>query len=146
MSALKKVATTTLSALAVTSMLAASTVTASAHDRGWYGGPRYDHYDRRDWRDHRRHHRDRGMDGAAAGLLGLGAGLILGGALASSANAAPPPPPPPPADYYDYGRYDYGPPRPWTSDWRAYCLSRYRSFNPSTGYFLGYDGEYHFCR
>ena len=138
MSALKKVATVTLSALAVTSMLAASTVTASARDRGWYGGPRYHHYDHRDYR---RHHRDRGMDGAAAGILGLGAGLILGGALASSANAAPPPPPPPPAGYYDYG-----PPRPWTSDWRAYCLSRYRSFNPSTGYFLGYDGEYHFCR
>ena len=37
-------------------------------------------------------------------------------------------------------------PRPWTEDWFAYCHSRYRSFNPRSGTYLGYDGYEHFCR
>jgi hypothetical protein len=36
--------------------------------------------------------------------------------------------------------------QPWSPEWYSYCGSKYRSFNASTGYFLGYDGEYHFCR
>ena len=50
--------------------------------------------------------------------------------------------PPPPAYY---GPVSYGPP-PWTPDWYAYCASRYRSFDPGTGYFMGYDGFPHFCQ
>jgi hypothetical protein len=50
---------------------------------------------------------------------------------------------------YSYG-YHYGAPavgyQPWTPEWFAYCRAKYRSFNPSTGYYLGYDGVYHFCR
>jgi hypothetical protein len=50
---------------------------------------------------------------------------------------------------YGYGYY-YGAPavgyQRWTTEWFAYCRAKYRSFNPSTGYYLGYDGEYHFCR
>jgi hypothetical protein len=50
---------------------------------------------------------------------------------------------------YGYGYY-YGAPavgyQPWTPEWYAYCRAKYRSFNPSTGYYLGYDGVYHFCR
>lgn len=34
---------------------------------------------------------------------------------------------------------------PWTPEWYAWCARRYRSFDPNTGYYLGYDGEYHFC-
>ncbi len=40
----------------------------------------------------------------------------------------------------------YGRPAPWTRAWYRYCKARYRSFNPRTGYFFGYDGRYHFCR
>lgn len=35
---------------------------------------------------------------------------------------------------------------PWTDEWYDYCASRYRSFNPRTGMFLAYSGEYKMCR
>ncbi|AXS42679.1 hypothetical protein D1F64_16670 [Breoghania sp. L-A4] len=38
------------------------------------------------------------------------------------------------------------PPAPWSNDWYAYCGSKYRSFNPRTGYFQSYSGDYVFCR
>ena len=88
---------------------------------------------RRDnWRrDNRRHHRrHRNNDAGAAilgGIIGLGAGLAIGNATAPRS--------------YDGGRYPA-----WSAQWYRYCENRYRSFNPRTGYFLGYDGEYHFCR
>lgn len=34
---------------------------------------------------------------------------------------------------------------PWTQQWQNYCSNRYRSFNPNTGTFRGYDGLNHFC-
>lgn len=34
---------------------------------------------------------------------------------------------------------------PWTQNWYQYCQNRYRSFNPTTGTFRGYDGKDHFC-
>jgi hypothetical protein len=40
----------------------------------------------------------------------------------------------------------YGSPEPWTDEWYAYCHSKYRSFNPQTGMFLAYSGEYKLCR
>lgn len=39
-----------------------------------------------------------------------------------------------------------GGPEPWTEEWYNYCQSRYRSFNPNTGMFLAYSGEYKMCR
>jgi hypothetical protein len=27
----------------------------------------------------------------------------------------------------------------------AYCEAHFRSYNPSTGMYLGYDGRYHSC-
>jgi hypothetical protein len=35
---------------------------------------------------------------------------------------------------------------PWTDEWYDYCEDRYRSFNPETGMFLSYSGEYRMCR
>lgn len=35
--------------------------------------------------------------------------------------------------------------QPWTPGWREWCDNRYRSFNPTTGTFRGYDGLDHFC-
>lgn len=116
----------------------------------------------RDWRRH--HHRSGNGDAIAAGVLGLAAGAIIGGALSS--------PRPAYADdgyiyddgYYDQPRYarrapvrDYYPARPrmvynegyalepWTREWFRYCSDRYRSFNARTGTFTGYDGQQHFC-
>jgi len=37
-------------------------------------------------------------------------------------------------------------PEPWTEDWYDYCAAKYRSFNPETGEFLAYSGEYKQCR
>lgn len=68
----------------------------------------------------------------AAGVLG---GLAVG-AMIGAATAAPPPPPP---GYY--GRTYYV-----DDDWYAYCASKYRSFDPATGTFMGYDGIRRPCR
>ncbi|PYE87362.1 BA14K family protein [Phyllobacterium leguminum] len=137
---------------------------ASAH--GWYGGwggpgpywggPRWGGpgpY----WGGYRHHdHRD----AWAAGAIGLAAGAILGGALSQPTYAAPYAPAPviyqqPPVVYYPpvqtrtrvvtrYVTYQ-GNYQPWTRGWYSYCSSRYRSFNPRTGTFVGYDGQSHFC-
>lgn len=78
-------------------------------------------------------HRRGGSDvGLALGAIGLGLGLS---ALASR----------PSYGYYAEPSYNYRP-APWSPAWYDYCFDRYRSFNPRTGYFKGYDGEYHFCR
>ena len=34
---------------------------------------------------------------------------------------------------------------PWSRQWRNWCSDRYKSFNPSTGTYRGYDGRDHFC-
>jgi len=64
-----------------------------------------------------------------------------------------PPPPPPPGGWHRpppprYGP-GYGPPPPRYRRSRAHvnwCLNRYRSYNPRTDQYLGYDGYYHYCR
>jgi hypothetical protein len=85
-----------------------------------------------------------GWGGVGAGIV---AGAIIGGAIASS-------------PYYGYGPYPYyappppvvyGPPpavyggAPVAGDAAAYCAQRYRSYDPATGTFLGYDGVRHPC-
>ena len=85
-------------------------------------------------RDHHRghhggyHHRDRGHHGGnfGAGIAGFAAGAILGGALASQPR-------------YD-GPYAYapGPSVRW-------CMRHYRSYDPRSGTYLGYDGYRHAC-
>lgn len=35
--------------------------------------------------------------------------------------------------------------RPWSPQWYTYCQNRYRSFDPGSGTFTGYDGRQHFC-
>jgi len=116
-----------------------------------------------EWRHHRHHGNG---DAVAAGVLGLAAGALIGGALANDR------PPPDANRYYDDGYYNdgyydrdvrvrpapvrryYVEPRvvyadryaePWTRDWYEYCSDRYRSFNSRTGTFTGNDGEQHFC-
>jgi hypothetical protein len=83
-----------------------------------------------------------GGNSLAAGLLGFGVGAIVGSALTPREVYVTPPPPPPPAYY---GPVSYGP-EPWTPEWYNYCRYRYQSFNPNTGYFMGYDGYARFCR
>ncbi|AXS39530.1 BA14K family protein [Breoghania sp. L-A4] len=42
-------------------------------------------------------------------------------------------------------RRDYRPRRAGSRHVR-WCLNRYRSYNPRTDQYLGYDGRYHYCR
>ena len=100
---------------------------------------------------HRHHHNGAGI--AAAGIFGLAAGALVGSALAQPRYYdyyEPAPvyvaPPPPPVVYSEPAPVYYSQMRPWTPGWYDYCGQRYQSFNPRTGYFLGYDGNYHFCQ
>ncbi|MBU6464427.1 MAG: BA14K family protein [Bradyrhizobium sp.] len=91
------------------------------------------------------HHGGHFGAGVAAGV----AGAAIGGALASQAyydgpdyyNAGP--------DYYDDQYYDDGGvvaavPESGGGD-VAYCMQTYRSYDPQSGTYLGYDGYRHPC-
>ncbi|WP_019222367.1 BA14K family protein [Bartonella rattaustraliani] len=105
-------------------------------------------------------------DTLAAGLIGLAAGAILGNVLKK-----PKQPQivyqPVPQNQYVYQQvpqtvYQQVPrnqviyevqstttyqqlQKPWTQSWLQYCKKKYRSFNPQTGTFRGFDGLDHFC-
>jgi hypothetical protein len=104
----------------------------------------------------RRHHHPRPRhdrvenDSAAAAIIGLAGAAILFGALANEN---------PPVREYRVPRNAYPPApargpnvityesrlQPWSPEWYRWCDARYRSFNPQTGTFRGYDGLDHFC-
>ncbi len=65
--------------------------------------------------------------GVGAGIAGLAAGAIIGGAIANS--QAP--------TYYGAA--------PGGGDAVAYCAQRYRSYDPASGTYLGYDGVRYAC-
>lgn len=69
--------------------------------------------------------------GVGAGFLG---GAILGGMLAAPYYYGPGP-------YYPAPGY-YAPP---PGDAVAYCMQRFRSYDPSSGTYAGYDGLRHPC-
>ncbi len=70
--------------------------------------------------------------GPAIGL-GIAAGALLGAAIASQ-------------PYYGPGYYPgYYPPPPPPGDPVGYCMSRFKSYDPGSGTYLGYDGLRHPC-
>ena len=79
----------------------------------------------------RRHHGHHGRGGAA--IAGFAAGALLGGALAPRPYYYAEP-----YAYYGGGSYDDG-----NAD--AYCFSRFKSYDPRSGTYLGYDGHRHPC-
>jgi hypothetical protein len=86
-------------------------------ERRYVAPRRYGYYPRGYYR------RDR-SNALAAGALGLATGAIIGGALAQSqAQAAP----------------VYG------GNTASYCAQRYKSYDPASGTYLGYDGLRHPC-
>ncbi|WP_222344415.1 BA14K family protein [Rhizobium leguminosarum] len=122
---------------------------ASARDRHW------------------RHGNHGNNDAWVGGAVGLATGLIVGSAIANANNG----PvyeerryidPAYESDYYepapvyraprrvyvDQPQY-YAPVRtavePWSPQWQRYCSYRYRSFDPRSGTYIGYDGRSHFC-
>jgi len=82
--------------------------------------------------------RGRGVGaGVAAGII---TGIIAGGIIASQR----------PYYSYDYGYYHYPPygyygPYPTREGAIAYCMQRFRSYDPYTMTYLGYDGFRHPC-
>jgi hypothetical protein len=127
-------------ALALTACTVLATVApASAAPRGWHGG----------WR---------GGGGWSRGGLGWG-GIAAGAAIAAATAPLWGP------NYYDYtygygpydggygpgygyGAYSYGPSAPMVAEGGggvAWCQANFRSYNPATGLYLGYDGQYHPC-
>ncbi|WP_455481652.1 BA14K family protein [Bartonella sp. B35(2025)] len=97
-------------------------------------------------------------DTLAAGILGLAAGAVLGNILKQPQQPqiiyqAPPrnqviyqKEPQKQVVYQAQQTTGYQPiQQPWTAGWLEYCKKKYRSFNPKTGTFRGYDGLDHFC-
>jgi BA14K-like protein len=106
----------------------------AAANPGWNGGWRGGNWNG-GWHGDRFHHRHF-FPGAA-----FAAGVALGGAYYGP-------------DYYDYGPdyaySDYGYDNdvavvPETGVDANYCAQRYRSYDPASGTYLGYDGLRHPC-
>jgi hypothetical protein len=121
--------------VAIATMIAAGTLVAppASADPGYYGAQVHQIGNRwksgknwnRNW-NHNRYYYNRGWNGNywIGPAIGFGAGVLLGSALAA------------PRYYYPPARY-YGP---------AYCAQKYRSYNPYTKTYTGYDGRQHYCR
>lgn len=95
--------------------------------------------------DHRWRHHHSGGNAAAAGIIGFGAGALLGSALAQPRyyEAEPIYVQPAPVYVRRSAVYAY---EAWSPEWYDDCGNRYRSFDARTGYFVGYDDQLHFCR
>ena len=94
-----------------------------AGGHGWHGGGRGWHGGGRGWNG--------GWGWGAAGA-GLAAGALLGSALT--------------APYYDgSGAYAYEPAPGYGGGGVGYCMQRFRSYDPASGTYLGYDGMRHPC-
>lgn len=134
----------------LTTGIAASATPAAAdgyyRDYGRHGG--YRDYDRRGYRGDYRRHRGGHGDAVAAGVIGLGVGALLGGALASDGRRY---------DTYEgpVGYVDrpvrYAPryrPVPVYRGGYSHvdaCFARYRSYDPRSDTFIGYDGNAYRC-
>ena len=113
--------------------LAASSFAVPAQ-AAWHGGGGHWHGGGGHWHGGGGHWHGGGYYGGwGAPLAGFAAGAIIGGALASGPYYYGP-------GYYGGPAYDYAP-----GGDVAYCSQRFKSYNPSTGLYLGYDGHYHPC-
>ena len=115
---------------------------------GNYWGPGYYDYGWGGW----------GAGGwAAAAIVGTAAGVAIGAAATSPYYVEPN------VVYYEGSsgrietRYETAPVvdgdvppaggyAPFTQGWVNYCSSKYRSFDPSVGTYVGYDGYRHYCQ
>jgi hypothetical protein len=88
----------------------------------WYRGQKHGHGHHHNRHDHRYYdYDDDDYDAGAAFLFGAIGGLTTGAIIGSQRS---------------YGG----------SGWAAACAAKYRSFDPRTGTYLGYDGYRHPCR
>jgi hypothetical protein len=109
-----------------------------------YPGEAYSQYYRRGYG----YRRGGGGAGVAAGVIGgLAAGALIGGAIASQAAPGPGyyPAPGEPVAAYGGGPVPVGNVYGRDPNWVNYCASRYRSFDPVSGTYLGRDGFRYPC-
>jgi hypothetical protein len=130
----------TIGGVAVAMMIAAGSLVAppASADPGYYGAEVYQVGNRwkggknwnRNWSSNRYYNRGWNGNYWVGPAIGFGAGVLLGSALTAPRYYAPAP------RYYApaYGNRD------------AYCAQKYRSYNPYTGTYTGYDGRQHYCR
>ena len=88
------------------------------------------------WRRHGGgyHHHRGGWGGGGAVIGGLAAGAIIGGALAAQ------------RPYYGSGHVYYEAEHGYVGgDAAGYCMQRFKSYDPASGTYLGYDGYRHPC-
>jgi hypothetical protein len=86
-------------------------------------------------------------DEFAAGALGFAVGTLFGTAVSRPRYVAPRPVYVAPAPVYVApAPVYYGAPAPWTPPWYSYCSAKFRSFDPASGTYLGYDGYRHMCQ
>ena len=111
-------------AMAAMTLMAATVPAAEAQWRGRYGHGPYHHH--------------RGGNNTGAVIGGLVAGALIGGAIASSQRGYYRPGY---APGYGYAPRYAGPP----GDVVGYCMSRFKSYDPRSGTYLGYDGYRHPC-
>ena len=87
--------------------------------------------------------------GGGGFIPGAVAGAVIGGAIASQSYAYYGGPGYYAPGYYDDQYYDDGAvavaPAPVGDDAVAYCMQTYRSYDPASGTYLGYDGLRHPC-
>ena len=102
-----------------------------SHVGGWHGGGYRGGYYGGGYRGGYRG----GYYGGGWGWGEFAAGAILGGLLAAPYYYGEP--------YYDSGPEDYyGPP---SGNAVGYCMQRFRSYDPRSGTYLGFDGYRHPC-
>jgi hypothetical protein len=75
--------------------------------------------------------------GWGAGAAGFAAGALIGGALASRPYYGP--------GYYNEPSYAYVPAPGYGPGAVAYCVRRFKSYDPASGTYLGNDGYRHPC-
>ena len=147
---MNRIATALLAAVVGAAPILATATTASADNRPSYRNGK------RVYAPHNNYNNNNNPNWA-----GVGAGFVAGAAVGVGAGLLinrPPPPvyyaPPPRVVYYPAPAPAYYPPPPppvyydrsWTEAHIEWCLDRYRSYNPATNTFIGYDGFQHECR
>jgi hypothetical protein len=83
--------------------------------------------------------------GVGAGIAGLAAGAVIGGVIATQNQGYYPAEPDTVYPDQGPGYYDAGPQVADQGDTVAYCQQTYRSYDPASGTYLGYDGLRHPC-
>ena len=110
------------SKLAVAAAVGATLLLAAAPAQArWYG-----HYHHGGWGHHH-------GGGWGAGAAGFAAGALIGGALRAAVLRRA-------GLLYGGPAYAYAP-----GDDEAYCEQRFRSYDPRSGTYMGYDGRRHPC-